>query len=442
MEEATRIARDLQRLRGGDETGTTPSKRLINADVDEGFMMSAAAHPHGAWIFEVFMEAAGPERLPTVTEEVTLQATRNSVGGAGIISVLYKWCLSSNTKLPVTEEVMITALKASNSRLVAALLNGPPSSVNDEVREASESSPSGSRQDSWPSPRALEAGEIPVTEKVMVAAVETGSTDFLRELVSVRREERLPVIHNIALAVASSQDGDILMRFFQWNQYASDRISEEVVVIALANGWLPYLRTEEIEVRGCDEEDAVMVLSRRLARLLREMDIRDEYFAAVSARLAKFPAETRWRRTIGDARTLLDVKGRNALPATEWAVKVAIQLALQGIGEGFKMLRCLMDKYGDELPITERVVLAAVEMDEMSRHGHEDKCCGREEVFKLLVDHTGIRLPVSNRVLVAAVGRGCQGVLKLLLKTKADELEITEDVLQAARGECTGGEYS
>ncbi|KAK0624333.1 hypothetical protein B0T14DRAFT_583758 [Immersiella caudata] len=444
MAEADRIAKELQRLRQSDGVKLAPSKNLIETGVDDDFMMSVAVHPHGAWILEVFIEAAGAERLPAVTEEVTLAAISFSANADELIGSLHKSCSLSNTKLLVTDEVMVAALRASNRRLVKLLLDGPPLLVDEErTMEEVSNSQSDLGLHSLPLPRALAAGEVPVTERVLRTAVETGSTDFLRNVLRVQDDERLLVTDGVALAVASSQDGDIMMRFFQWNQYASDQVSEEVVEAALANGWVPFLRTEEIEVSGCDNEDAVMPVSRRLKKLLRGMRLNDDYFTSLSDRLKKFPWDTRWRRAIGDLLTVLDIKGVNALPATEWAVKVAIQLAFQSVGEGFQMLRFLMDEYGADLPITEEVVFAAADMDETSLiDRHEDGYCGREKVFKLLVSHMGSRFPVSNRVLVAAVGHGCQPALKLLLKAKGNELEVTEDVLRTAMAGRAGNSYA
>lgn len=45
-------------------------------------------------------------------------------------------------------------------------------------------------------------------------------------------------------------------------------------------------------------------------------------------------------------------RGRTLCPQQNGQSKAAIQLALQSVGEGFRMLRFLMDEYDDDLPIT------------------------------------------------------------------------------------------
>ncbi|KAK5652178.1 hypothetical protein OQA88_10821 [Cercophora sp. LCS_1] len=436
MAEAMPIAKDLQRLRKGDSMST----KILDTAVGSDFMMSVAAHPHGAWILDVFMDAAGAERLPQVTEEITLAAIGNPLDRTGLVKSLYKMCSLANTRLPVTEEVIVAALEASNndSQLIDALIGGPPPSVNEEMATVESTDfPSASPWRSRHVPR-----EILTADRVVRTAVETGSTNFLRKTVSVQRGERIPVTHAIALKVASSKDGDIMMNFFQWNQYATHNISEEVAEAALANGWVPFLRTEEIEVSGFYGEDEVVPVSRRLERLLGRIHLDDDYFAAAGARLVDPFWDARSKRTIGDLSTLLEIKGDDALPATEAAVTTAIQFALQRVAEGFRMLRFSVDKYGNDLPVTERVVFAAADTDGMLTCKHEYGFCGKQQVFELLVNNLGSRLPVSSRVLEAVVRHGCGSVLKLLPKMTGDQLVVTEDVVRAAGRKGAGGKYS
>lgn len=383
------------------------------ASVGENLMISAATHPHGAWILGVLTEHLTIRKMPAVTEKVMLAAVANSDDKNNVITALREICSSTNAMLPVTEEVVVAALQNPNASWLIDSLTEPHGT-----------------------------GIIPVTEKTAIAGLETGDARLLQRLIPpFGADTRLRVTESIALKLASIKNGNILMRYFPWKGYADKRISENVVTAALANGWVPFLPARMIELHDSDVEYRGRGASPRLEQLLQRIELTDEYLIAVSSRLSEPWAsdlDTR-RRTIGELKILLRIKGMQVLPPTEAAVTIAVQLALCKVGVGSDMLGFMLQAYGNALPVTEAVVIAAASMGECGKAwDHHDEDCVRKTVVKLLLDKENQPSPVSDRVLEAAVRSQCFAVVQLLLEKGESKLRLTNAALALAAHDING----
>ena len=110
---------------------------------------------------------------------------------------------------------------------------------------------------------------------------------------------------------------------------------------------------------------------------------------------------------------LLDRRG-DEIPITEAVVKAAAENHYKGKD----LMTLLLDRRGDDIPITEGVVMAAVES---------------EKVMTLLLDRRGGDIQITEEVVEAAA-RNTGSVMKLLLDRREDDIPITEEVVKAAAG--------
>ena len=206
-----------------------------------------------------------------------------------------------------------------------------------------------------------------------------------------------------------------------------------MVKAALEGGWLPLLHSvtkndAKNDNRDQKSEPPPLHVPDRVRRILERTKLTDGYLTAVSARLFNSTRSKRFMRaaTLQGFDIVLDIKGMQALPATEAGVSAAIQLMLNDSQSvDFEILSFLLEEHGDNLPISEEVVFAAAAIDE--RSGYEHRNCQRLHAFKLLLDHRGLRLPVSDRAVEALIMQCCYPVVKLLLQKRTwEQLRITE----------------
>ena len=99
---------------------------------------------------------------------------------------------------------------------------------------------------------------------------------------------------------------------------------------------------------------------------------------------------------------------------------------------GKEVMTILLDQGGEDLPITEMVVEAAI-----GNYSEEGK-----EVMKLLLDRQGKRVPISEKAVIAAAEVRYQNgeeMMTLLLDRRGEDVLITEEVVMAtARNEGNG----
>jgi ribosomal protein S16 len=90
----------------------------------------------------------------------------------------------------------------------------------------------------------------------------------------------------------------------------------------------------------------------------------------------------------------------------------------------------LLDRRGDQITITEQVVIAAARNE---RHG--------EEVIALLLDRRGDQITITEQVVIAAARNEENGneVMALLLDRRGDQITIAEEVIIAAAGNWGNG---
>ncbi|KAH0600097.1 hypothetical protein MHUMG1_01093 [Metarhizium humberi] len=88
---------------------------------------------------------------------------------------------------------------------------------------------------------------------------------------------------------------------------------------------------------------------------------------------------------------------------------------------GHSMMRLFLDRYGDEIAITEKAVEAAAQNE------------AGAEVMELLFDRYRDAIVVTEKALKAAVGNDAgTGVLDLFLDRRRDQIAVTEEVMEAA----------
>ncbi|KIM92814.1 hypothetical protein OIDMADRAFT_107066 [Oidiodendron maius Zn] len=95
---------------------------------------------------------------------------------------------------------------------------------------------------------------------------------------------------------------------------------------------------------------------------------------------------------------------------------------------GKDVLTFLLDRRGDEVKITDKITDKVVEAAARSYNG--------KDVLTLLLDRRGDEVNITDEVVQAAAGNedGGIGVMKLLLDRRGDEVKITDEVVQAAAG--------
>ncbi|KAK7575405.1 hypothetical protein V3481_017365 [Fusarium oxysporum f. sp. vasinfectum] len=124
---------------------------------------------------------------------------------------------------------------------------------------------------------------------------------------------------------------------------------------------------------------------------------------------------------------LLDRCG-DRVPVTESVVKAAARNEQCGK----EVMRLLLERFGDKVPITESVLKAAAWSWKSEM-----------EMIRLLLDRCGDNTPITESMVMAAVGniRSGKDVMVLLLDRYGDKIAVTESVVEAAaRNEQCGKE--
>ncbi|KAB8216359.1 hypothetical protein BDV33DRAFT_207422 [Aspergillus novoparasiticus] len=118
---------------------------------------------------------------------------------------------------------------------------------------------------------------------------------------------------------------------------------------------------------------------------------------------------------------------------------------------GTKIIHLLLDKYGDKVQVTEGVLQAVVEishdnskpslMERFRLFRHAEEPHSGIEVLGLLLDRYGDQIQVTERVLKSAVANTSMGVevLNLLLDRYSDQIQVTEEVLKSAAANTSKG---
>ena len=189
--------------------------------------------------------------------------------------------------------------------------------------------------------------------------------------------------------------------------------------------------TEEVVKAAAENEpDGLMTL-------LPDQRQREEMAKAAAARREKVMA------------LLLDRRG-DEIPITGGVVKAAAENCYKGKD----LITLLLDRRGNDIPITEEVVMAAVESEKvmtllLDRRGGDIQIT--EEVVKAAAGNTGSvmkllldrrdDIPITEEVVKAAAGNMYHGeVMTLLLDRRGDDIPITEEVVKAAAGNRYQGE--
>ncbi|KAH6970504.1 hypothetical protein BKA56DRAFT_678495 [Ilyonectria sp. MPI-CAGE-AT-0026] len=153
---------------------------------------------------------------------------------------------------------------------------------------------------------------------------------------------------------------------------------------------------------------------------------------------------------------LLDRRGDD-IPVTEEVVKTAAGNS----GNGKEVMALLLDRRGDDIPVTEEVVKAAAgnyqdgkEMMALllDRRGGDItiteevvKAAARNsgdggEVMALLLDQRGDEITVTEEMVSIIANKLDEEVMTMLLDRRGDQITITEEVVKAAAGNYQNGE--
>ena len=116
---------------------------------------------------------------------------------------------------------------------------------------------------------------------------------------------------------------------------------------------------------------------------------------------------------------LLDRRGDD-VPITEAVVKAAVR----NKKSGKEIITLLFDQRGGDIPVTKGVIKEVV------------KSWKSEEIMTLLFDQKGGGIPITEEVVKAAAGNYWNGkeIITFLLDQKGNDISITEEVIKAAAG--------
>jgi molybdopterin synthase catalytic subunit len=97
--------------------------------------------------------------------------------------------------------------------------------------------------------------------------------------------------------------------------------------------------------------------------------------------------------------------------------------AARNENHGKELVALFLDRRGDELKITEKVVQIAA-----------GNLRSRQEVLALLLEQRGDEVKITEEIVKAAAGAYSPAALELLLKQRRDEVKTAEDIFKAAAG--------
>jgi hypothetical protein len=105
-----------------------------------------------------------------------------------------------------------------------------------------------------------------------------------------------------------------------------------------------------------------------------------------------------------------------------------VVVAAAGNRNGKNIIALLLDRRGDEIQITQEVVAKAAE----NYYG--------KDIIALLLNQRGDEVPITQEVVAAAAGNdyGGKDIIALLLDRRGDEIQITQEVVAAATGNLNG----
>jgi hypothetical protein len=226
--------------------------------------------------------------------------------------------------------------------------------------------------------------QIEISENVLVAAAQHHNADIMRVLLDQRGDE-FQITHDVMAAAAKSQSSSVMSLLLE-------RRADEIQI------------TEDVlkNAAGLNKNETILLLIDHLG---------DDFHIT-----ADIVLEAAKKNSSNNIKILLD---RYQIAITHDVVLAAAE------SYGSEVMSLLLDQRGDDIHITEDILVAAA----------GNSFCSEGGILKLLLDrldpqeHT---IKITHDVVMAAASNHYHDPMKLLLDRQADRIQITEDVLPAA----------
>ncbi|RYP43646.1 hypothetical protein DL768_009821 [Monosporascus sp. mg162] len=274
--------------------------------------------------------------------------------------------------------------------------------------------------------------------------------DALDECNPITRKDLLVTIESILressclvkIFVSSRDDQDIVYKLQGYPnlELSSDRNSSDItnsikqelrqkIIREVVSGAAGMFRWASLQLQAlCDLKSDEAVLERigrlpqTLEALYRELlqkinnysSLADRQYASKGGK----PSLKRSRRMNKDK------------PVFDAITEDVIEAAAGNEVSGEKVMALLLDRYGDQVTITEDVVTIT---EDVVKAAAGNKVSG-EGVMALLLDRYGDQVRITNKIVSTIIGRFDSQVMALLLDRRRNQVTITEDVVKAAAG--------
>jgi ferritin-like protein len=326
--------------------------------IQEIFVDAAKSNSHGRELLDLFLDRRGDKVM--ITRQVLQAAAGNRGSGNEIMALLLN---RRGDEVQITEEVVTVAARngGSGKEIIALLLN-------------------------------RRGDEVKITEKVVkAAALNYTSGKEVMTLLLDRRGHEVKITEEVVKAAALNYtSGKEVMTLLLDRRGHEVKITEEVVKAAALN----YIRGKGVMTLLLDRRGHEGKITEEVVKAAAKKDGSGKEIMAL----------------------LLDrlVNGSDMSPET---VATAARFS-----DG-KAIAILLDQRGDEIKITEQIVKAAAL-----------NYTSGKEVMTLLLDRRGHEVKITEAVMKAAAENKGSGkeIMALLLNRRGDEVEITEQVVEAA----------
>ncbi|EEA22155.1 Pfs, NACHT, and Ankyrin domain protein [Talaromyces marneffei ATCC 18224] len=266
----------------------------------------------------------------------------------------------------------------------------------------------------------LEAG-AEIVVGVSIGAAQNG--DFGKEIMAVlldRLGDQIQITEDVVRAAAGNeQSGKDIMTQLLGRRRDQIYITEDIVKVAARNGQsgkdiitlLLDQRGDQIQITEDVVKAAAQSSSNDVMMLLLDQH-RDQF--QITEDVVKTAARNGWNGK--DIMTLL-LDREDQIQITEDVIKASVT----NYWNGKDIMTLLLDRRGDEIQITQDLIMTAVEY-------------GSNDVITLLLDRRRDQIQITEDLVKAIVGndRNKKGIITLLLDQQGDQVQITQDVVEAA----------
>uniref|UniRef100_A0A093V197 Vegetative incompatibility protein HET-E-1 n=1 Tax=Talaromyces marneffei PM1 TaxID=1077442 RepID=A0A093V197_TALMA len=284
----------------------------------------------------------------------------------------------------------------------------------------------------------LEAG-AEIVVGVSIGAAQNG--DFGKEIMAVlldRLGDQIQITEDVVRAAAGNeQSGKDIMTQLLGRRRDQIYITEDIVKVAARNGQsgkdiitlLLDQRGDQIQITEDVVKAAAQSSSNDVMMLLLDQH-RDQF--QITEDVVKTAARNGWNGK--DIMTLL-LDREDQIQITEDVIKASVT----NYWNGKDIMTLLLDRRGDEIQITQDLIMTAVEYGRDQVQITQDvveaaAASGSNDVMMLLLDQRGDQFQITEDVVKAAAGNEESGkdIMILLLGRRGDQIQITTDVLSSA----------